>query len=233
MAPNSDILADIKRFYSLINNLKDRIGDYHYLSGCNGRMSWPRRGVYFFFEAGEHRRDEKELRVVRVGTHAVSKGSKSTLWSRLRTHRGHLSGGGNHRGSVFRLLVGSAFINKNGYSDPCKGTWGLGNSASRIIRDGERDLEREVSKYISNMPFLWVAIDDEPGSESDRKLIERNAIALLSGLNGCPDSSSSTWLGNYSKSENVRISGLWNSDHVREECDTTFLNLLEEYIHQM
>jgi len=108
----------IDRFYFDLEDLREQVGGYRLLSSCTGSMNWPERGVYFFFEAGETRDFKDDLRVVRVGTHAVSKGSKTTLWDRLRTHRGSLSGryagGGNHRGSIFRLHVGSAILNKEG-----------------------------------------------------------------------------------------------------------------------
>ena len=69
------------------------------LSQCTGRMSWPRRGVYFFMEHAEDRTDTGQgLRVVRVGTHASNAGSKTKLWNRLAAHRGSAStGGGNQR----------------------------------------------------------------------------------------------------------------------------------------
>jgi hypothetical protein len=67
--------------------------------------------VYFFFEDGEVRADGG-LRLVRVGTHALTATSKATLWGRLRQNRGQVGGrspgGGNHRGSVFRRHVGAA-----------------------------------------------------------------------------------------------------------------------------
>jgi len=47
-------------------------------------------------------------RVVRVGTHGLKTGSTSTLWGRVHQHRDTREGGGNHRGSVFRLHVGQA-----------------------------------------------------------------------------------------------------------------------------
>ena len=73
-------------------------------------MDWPRRGVYFFFEPGESRSlSGTGSRIVRLGTHALANGSRSTLWQRLSQHRGNAKGdGGNHRGSIFRLLVGVA-----------------------------------------------------------------------------------------------------------------------------
>lgn len=67
----------------------------------------------FLFESGEFRKTEPfESRIVRVGTHAVSEGSSSNLWNRLRTHRGGVELGGNHRGSIFRLHVGKSIIAK-------------------------------------------------------------------------------------------------------------------------
>ncbi len=47
---------------------------------CTGRMRWPQRGVYFFFEDGETRSGSgSRHRVVRVGTHALVSGSRATL----------------------------------------------------------------------------------------------------------------------------------------------------------
>jgi hypothetical protein len=109
-------LQDLDSFYSILNALKTRIGGARTLAGCRGRMRWPARGVYFFHETGENRSDTGEgQRVVRVGTHALKEGGSTTLWSRLSAHRGQLrSGGGNHRGSIFRLIVGTALIGRDG-----------------------------------------------------------------------------------------------------------------------
>src|SRR5581483_2988737 len=101
-------LAAVNSFYELLEVLKHRNGVRH-LCECHGRMPWPQRGVYFFFEEGESRSTGGgESRDVRVGAHAVSAGSSTTLWQRLSQHRGSSSLGGNHRGSIFRLLVGQA-----------------------------------------------------------------------------------------------------------------------------
>jgi hypothetical protein len=85
--------------------------------------------VYFFFEPGEVRRDSGEdLRLVRVGTHGLAVGSKSTFRQRLGQHRGHGSGGGNHRGSIFRLLVGQALTARGDI--PGAASWGVKGVAS-------------------------------------------------------------------------------------------------------
>jgi hypothetical protein len=75
------------------------------------QASLPQQGLYFFFDPEEQTRFSQVLpRLVRVGTHAISKGSKAILRTRLRTHLGTESGNGNHRASVFRLHVGAALI---------------------------------------------------------------------------------------------------------------------------
>src|SRR5688572_3619015 len=106
-------LDDLRRFYALLDRLERRAGGRRMLSACNGRMAWPRRGVYFFMEDGEERTNSGSgLRIVRIGTHALTERSGTTLWKRLSQHKGQQkSGGGNHRGSIFRLLVGSTLVN--------------------------------------------------------------------------------------------------------------------------
>ncbi len=111
----TDRLADTARFYELLADLEARLGGARVLADCSGRMNWPERGVYFFFEPGEARASaEGRRRVARVGTHALIAKSQSTLWRRLSQHRGVAStGGGNHRGSIFRLLVGIALAHRD------------------------------------------------------------------------------------------------------------------------
>src|SRR5882757_8040601 len=117
-----------------MDELARRTGGRHRLSGCSGRMEWPPRGVYFFMEPGEVRRESGAgPRIVRVGTHALKDGSRTKLWTRLAQHKGQRSGGGNHRGSIFRLIVGAALLTDE--PEPCV-TWGQGNNAARAIREG-------------------------------------------------------------------------------------------------
>lgn len=224
-------LTDLRRFYALLDELARRTGGPRRLAECSGRLDWPPRGVYFFMEPGEIRRESGEgLRIVRVGTHALKDQSRTTLWKRLSQHKGQArSGGGNHRGSIFRLLVGAALL----ADDPalCV-TWGQGNNAARTIREAERELESCVSAVIGQMPFLFLHIDDEPGPQSLRGVIERNAIALLSNSGKMPlDAASKDWLGTRCPRERVRASHLWNQNHVDEAYDPAFLDTLETLIH--
>ncbi len=226
----NDRAHHMERFYGLLGDLENQIGGTRKLSECSGRMNWPQRGVYFFQEAGEHRNEMGgDERITRVGTHALKTGSGTKLWTRLSQHRGSArSGGGNHRGSIFRLIVGTALMERDGHDFP---TWGRGSSAPREVRQHEQPLERAVSAVIGDMPFLWLAIEDEPGPKSLRGYIERNAIALLSNFDKEPlDPPSHNWLGHSCNRERVRVSGLWNSNHVNEECEPGFLDQLERSI---
>jgi hypothetical protein len=229
----SQRIQDLKRFYSAIDRLGSYLGGTRTLAACNGRSGWPRRGVYFFMEDGEVRSDTGTgPRIVRVGTHALKPNSGTRLWTRLSQHRGQAqSGGGNHRGSIFRLIVGRALMERDGHA--CA-SWNVGNTASSDTRAGELALEREVSGAIGTMPFVWISVDDEPGAGSLRGYIERNAIALLSNYGRQPlDPPSAGWLGHHCDRERVRKSGLWNSNHVHESYDPAFLACLDEQVIEM
>ena len=80
--------SDLDRLYELFDRLEAKVGGKRRLEDCTGHMDWPERGVYFVFANGETRDGTDQLRLTRVGTHAVSTGSETSLWSRLRTHRG-------------------------------------------------------------------------------------------------------------------------------------------------
>tara|TARA_R110001592_G_scaffold362426_1_gene676181 strand:- start:1138 stop:1593 length:456 start_codon:yes stop_codon:yes gene_type:complete len=147
-----DKLHDLQNLYYQLDRLSAITGR-NKLQDCNGRSAWPARGVYFFFDATEKCSDSgTSQRLVRIGTHALTQGAKSKLWTRLSQHKGQqASGGGNHRGSIFRLLVGDAMQNMQGVSYP---TWGKGNTADRIVRESELELERKVSLYIGELQFV-------------------------------------------------------------------------------
>lgn len=226
----SDQTSDLVRFYTLLDRLREQQEGYRTLAACTGRMAWPPRGVYFFFEPGEVRADGESLRVVRVGTHAVSRPSKATLWQRLTLHKGNPDGG-SHRGSVFRRHVGGALLARSGFTAEIGRTWGIGNSArSDEVRRTEKPLERAVSAYIGAMPFLVLAADDEPGPASVRGYIERNAIGLLSTAGLMADPPSPGWLGRDCPHPVVRASGLWNVNHVGEAYDPGFLDRFEALV---
>jgi hypothetical protein len=131
--------------------------------------------------------------------------------------------------------VGVALVSRDGLDFR---TWGEGNTAKSDVRHSELALEREVSKFIGNMPFLWLAIEDEVGSESRGGYIEKNSIAFLSNYNKAQlDLPSPFWLGYHCHRAGVRdaglrvrTSGLWNSNRVDEIYDPAFLDELERLI---
>lgn len=233
MTLSNDRLHDLTRFYDILDVLAERIGGPRVLAKCTGRMGWPERGVYFFQEYGETRSDSGAgLRIVRVGTHALKTGSRTTLWKRLSQHRGSATARvGNHRGSIFRLLVGTALSASHGVT---VSTWGQGGFVPKRVREKERRLEQVVSTTIGQMPFLWLEVPDPPGPNSLRGYIERNAIALLSNYNKpALDAPSPSWLGTHCESEKVRACGLWNQNHVDGSYDPAFLDELERLVRKM
>jgi len=244
---SSQKLQDVIRFYELMDRLEEKVGGNCFLEHADGKMNWPSLGVYFFFEPGEYRSTSGTgMRVVRVGTHALKLGAKTSLWNRLRQHRGTLSGkyegGGNHRGSIFRLHVGTSLHSKYIWDKMIMDNWACGSSATAEIRMIEQPLEQAVSRHIRSMPFLWVDVNDPPSPNSKRGFIERNSIALLNNFpnvgtdhekQDCFDPPSKSWLGRQAINDRVSQSGLWNANHVDEAYQSSFLNKFEILIEKM
>jgi hypothetical protein len=211
MSATADRKAALEQFYRLLDVLYQRVGGYRVLKDCHGGMAWPRRGVYFFFEEGEYRQ-AGGLRVVRVGTHAVSAGSQTTLWDRLRAHRGP--------------------------ADPSRpSAYEVGGSAFRlqiaIALDQIQD-RPNINQVIGRMPFLWVGVDDEPSPLSERRYVERSAVALLSNYGKAPiDSPSPTWLGRHSVHGEVKLSGQWSLNDVDRSYKPHFLDVLSYHVARM
>lgn len=227
--------AGLSRLCDTVARLRAAQGGAQLLPSVTGIRNLPRRGVYFFVDPSEppflgH------ARIVRVGTHAVSAGSKSTLKQRLAQHRGKVSeAGGNHRGSIFRLLVGEALIEK-GVVGACP-SWGrnitrsaaaaASNVSPAALTTVEMPVEGSVSEYLSRLEVVYVAVDDEPGKKSARGAIERGAISLLAeGMRRGLIEAGENWLGRWSRRKTVRESGLWNQNHVGEPWSEDFLEVL-------
>lgn len=225
--PESRRARDLKQLYAILGNPALTGAQLRSFRECSGGDAWPRRGLYVFY--GPHQRrmlNTGQRKVVRVGTHAVSTGSASSLWQRLRTHKGTDDGRGNHRGSVFRLHVGNALMFRNGLL--CA-SWGKGASADSETRRNEEMLEREVSAYLARMEVLTLHIDDTPSKRSDRAYIEQNMVALLSGPSGPLDFAEESWLGYNCPNAAVRSSCLWNVDYTNRAYDERFLDTLDVY----
>ena len=220
----------LDELYWLLETAADLHGGRRLLGNATGRDEWPTHGVYFFFEPGEVREDAVTPRVVRVGTHALTESSRTHLWTRLRAHRGRVGGrnpgGGNHRGSVFRLHVGTALIERDGYPEAAA-SWAKRSSPPREVRDREVQLEQAVSHHIGAMTVVHLAVPDR----GSRTAIERGCISLLSNLDREPvDPPSPGWLGHYADREAVRRSGLWNVDHVAAAPDPRVIEDLKTLV---
>lgn len=229
-------IDEVVELYDVLSEAECLIGGKKVLSACHGRLPWPTHGIYFFFENGELRREslvhgqrdsrhsQQKMRVVRVGTHALFAGSRTTLWSRLRSHRGSVNGNGNHRGSIFRLLLGEALMARDGIVLPDPANWSVGASAPANVRLTEQPLERCVSQHLCEMPFVWLSVPEM----ADRIEIESYCIALLSNYNqnykiDFPSRHApplpEEWLGFFSPRSPISESGLWNQDHVSDHTD--------------
>ncbi len=226
--PSTTRQKDLDRLYRALDRLEKEIGGKRTMANCTGEQSWPHSGIYLFLEPNEYRTDGTELRIVRVGTHGVSRGSRATLWNRLRTHRGGSDGSGNHRGSIFRLHVGAALSARD--RSLAVPSWGIGQSANAVIRRKEDRLERAVSQYIGTMQIIWLAINDDSSPTSDRAYLERNIIGLLVGESGPIDRPSRGWLGEFSPNKRIRKSGLWNLQFLDYSYSPDFLDILDEYV---
>src|SRR5215510_12249486 len=134
-----DRREELVRFYAILSELEKRVGDKRQLGSCTGCLQWPKRGVYFFFEATENRSSSGTgPRIVRVGTHALKEGGKATFWQRLSQHRGTTKGG-SHRGSIFRLLIGEAICAAKQNVKPCKSVGQTGFLLGLPLVESQRD----------------------------------------------------------------------------------------------
>lgn len=220
------------QFYEHLRTLYIGQNGGRLLKDCTGKLVWPKRGLYFFLEPDEILATRKYRpliqRVTRVGTHAVSKEAKSTLWNRLSTHRGGSDGTGSHRSSIFRLHVGAALARR--YPSLQLPSWGVGSVASQEVRRSEAVVEQEVSRILGQTRVLWLDIPDDAGPHSDRSYLERNAIGVLSRYGVLHPSASAEWLGTSSNNINIAISGLWNLDHLYTDPHPQFIEVLSTYV---
>ena len=226
-----DRAGTVREFYAQIEQLERLMGRRWRLLHADAQRPWPDRGVFFLFERGERRTGSGVgSRVVHVGTHALTEGSRSTLWSCLRQHRGNVNPpGGNHRASRLRKMVGEAIMAKK--PEMAVDSWGHGAKGPARSNRSEAMVKRLVSRRIGAMSVVCLPVEDAPGPDSLRAFIARNAIALLSGVvEAASDPPSPNWLGRHSPRERVRSSGLWNKGDVNAEVDSTFLEVLGDLV---
>ncbi|WP_312622172.1 hypothetical protein [Haloarcula sp. 1CSR25-25] len=229
----------VSELYQVLGRLRDKIDGPYRLADLDGTFDWPERGIYWFFspESSLSSGSVADNRLTRIGTVGVSEGSSNTLWNRLRQHRGNkrgkYSGGGNHRGSILRLHVGAALIEKHDWYDEYP-HWGEPNpdAPTTEVREQEHELEQKVTEYIEALPFLYVNVSGEPGPESDRATIEASTIAMVSHYRRTANPADLDWLGYHSPKPEIYRSGLWNIQHISELFDPSVISLLDEYVDE-
>jgi hypothetical protein len=218
----------VRRLYRQFENLALKHGLYSLAEAL--RHPLPQQGVYFFFDPDETTPFSHRLpRIVRIGTHGVSLGSKATLRTRLRTHFGTSDGNGNHRSSVFRLHIGEALIHKLGLAEQFP-NWGRGQNVAKSTIESERELEREVSRYIAKLQVLSIEVMDDSTRFSARSTIEKNALALFTEDLVPLDPPSKDWLGLCSSQAAIKQSGLWNVREVGTTADLKIICTISDYI---
>jgi hypothetical protein len=224
---NNKMMLDVDKqkdyldiFYNLLAKLEKKIGGKKVFTTFDGQGA-PDKGVYFFFEPEELRSNSiTNLRVVRVGTHAIKENANTTLWGRLKKHLKH-----NQRNSIFRHHIGCAIKNKDKNmkginSWDCKG-W---RDVPKQKRDREDFLENKVSNHIKSMPFLFLHVDTIEG----RINIEKYAIGLLSSI-GSEFDKPSKWLGIKSDNDKIKKSGLWNDKEVIDRLTPKFIEEINSF----
>lgn len=234
--------AKLREFYRKLGVLYEQTDGPYFLDDVDGSMNWPDRGIYIFFSADTDLELDpvEEWHIVRIGTVGDCAGSASTLWDRLRAHRGTERGdyanGGNARGSIFRKHVGRAIIEHEGLEEKYP-NWGTPhrNLPEKIstaeIRAQEHPLELRVSERIRELPFLVIDIPGEPGPDCDRARIEKNLIALVAHARRTrPRLKKDGWLGQSSPHAEISKTGLWNIQHVNAFYTENIVNEIEPYI---
>jgi len=160
----------------------------------------PLNGIYIMFEKGEfaHTGD----RIVRIGTHTGNNQLKSRIYQHFENE--------NKNRSIFRKNIGRCFLNRaNSHYLP---TWELDTTSRRkkelysnlIDKELEIEIERQISQYIqTNLSFCLLNVP----SKEDRLYYEARLIGTVSCCSDC--TATSNWLGNFSPTEKIRKSGLW------------------------
>jgi hypothetical protein len=196
---------ELNEFYNQILGCIETYGLFT-LKDAHGRQPWPKQGVYFFFDTSEPiPSPDLPGRIVRIGSHGVAQNTNSTLWMRLKQHQGsQTSGGGNHRGSIFRQYVGIALK-----GEPSR--WRDAKAKYAEVSQDEHAHECLVSDYIRQLPFTVIGIPGHPGKNSQRAIFEGECISYISwaAQNGLIKMRQK-WLGLQAEKEEIKKSGLWN-----------------------
>jgi hypothetical protein len=111
---------------------------------------------------------------------------------------------------------------------PAIESWGS-SASDKTTQTAERELEKAVSNYLSELYVLLISVPGESGKNNDRAYLEQNLIALISNVCRPLDPPSCEWLGLHSSRREIQKSGLWNVNHVEQRYDPNFLDILDYY----
>jgi len=199
----------------------------------------PENGIYFFYENGEKwAHGGNRLRIVRIGTHR-----DGNFRSRIREHylldQTKMNFNKNNPKpsdrSIFRKNIGRALLNreKNGYlliwdTDFMKRK-NIESFAHKRDIDTEKRIESEITKILrENFSFRFVMTDNQTKRMGNEGL-ESHLIGTVANCGLCRPSLS--WLGNYSPKMEIKNSGLWLVQHlknkgIKEEDKATILKAI-------
>ncbi|MCD4712889.1 MAG: hypothetical protein K8R73_06360 [Clostridiales bacterium] len=164
-------------------------------------------GIYIMFESGEKFYDMD--RIVRIGTHQADERLKKRLKDHFKSE--------NKDGSILRKNIGLSILHQNNHS--FENIWSLNWSKPEIKNQYlygqyisvKKEIEMLVSEYLrSNITFACIPVK----SKKDRLDIEG---ALIATLNHDEDFISSiNWLGRHSPKPEIALSGLWNTQGLKD-----------------
>lgn len=199
----------------------------------------PENGIYFFYENGEKwGHGGNRLRIVRIGTHR-----DGNFRSRIKEHylidQSKMNFNKNNPKpsdrSIFRKNIGRALLNrdKNDYLQIWDTDFMKRKNIESLVHkrdiDTEKKTESEITKILrENFSFRFVIIDiqtERMGSEG----LESSLIGTVANCGLCRPSLN--WLGNYSPKIEIKNSGLWLVQHLKnrginEDDKATILNAI-------
>jgi hypothetical protein len=202
-------LQYVNKLYQILDQLKEQIGDYYYLSNQIPQEYLTNAGLYFFFDQNCLREDGISYKIVRIGI------TKDNNNPRLERHQN-----GNIIDSIFRAHIGRAFEVNNNFLD-------------------NNVLEVMISNYIQDLPYLFIPINDNDNLKNlEKRCIEIVSNFQTPNNNVIIDAPPENWRG-YNVGGNINPtichSHLWLVHYVQnyDEHNIDYidsLNLLQQYI---
>ena len=194
------------------------------------RKNLPKNGIYFFYECGEFwGHGGAKQRIVRVGTHRDGNFANRISSHYLNNDADMDFGEDDAKPSdwsIFRKNIGRAILSKT--KDSYIKIWDQDfikketHEHFKKKRDIEKEkrLEAEITKIIrKSFTFRFVIMEAQANRMGSQGL-ESPLIGTLASCELCGPSQD--WMGNYSPKNQIRRSGLWLIQHLRDAaiCET-------------